>query len=76
MTTHKSIFADQGTPLGKTKRVTKDGSSDVKNDITGYSIVEAESHEAASKLFDGHPILDIAGGYIELLEVTSMGGGM
>jgi hypothetical protein len=59
---------------GKTKRVTADGVSDIKNDIMLYSFVEAESHEAAAKAFENHPHLQIPQSSIEVMEVRSMGG--
>jgi len=72
MKDHKNVFDDMGSPLGKTKRLTKDGLSDTRNEITGYSIVEADSHEAAAKLFGGHPHLQIPGASIDILKVTEM----
>ena len=59
---------------GKTKRVTADGVSDIKNDIMLYSFVEAASHEAATKAFESHPHLQIPQSSIEVMEVRSMGG--
>lgn len=44
-----------GGPLGKTKRVGKDGVTDIRNRMTGFIVVKAESHEAAASLFEGHP---------------------
>ncbi len=44
-----------GRPLGKTKRVTASGVAGVRNEVTGYTIVEAESHDAAAAMLDGHP---------------------
>ena len=58
---------------GKTKRVTVSGVSNTKNDIILYSIVEAESHEAAAKSFENHPHLQIPQSSIEVMEVRSMG---
>jgi hypothetical protein len=52
---HANSIVDQGSPLGRTKRVGPDGISDIRNSIAGYVIVQAESHEAAAKLFEGHP---------------------
>jgi hypothetical protein len=52
---------------GKTKRVTKDGITDTRNDIMLYSLVEAESHDAAAKLFEGHPHLGIPQASIEIM---------
>jgi hypothetical protein len=58
---------------GKTKRVAASGISDTKNDIMLYSFVEADSHEAAAKLFENHPHLQIPQSSIEVMEVRSMG---
>jgi hypothetical protein len=58
---------------GKTKRVTASGISDTKNDIMLYSFVEAESHEAAAKLFEHHPHLQIPQSSIEVMEARALG---
>ena len=60
--------------LGKTKRVDKDGVSDVKNGFMLSSYVEAESHEAAAEMFKGHPHLKLPGATIEVMEANQMGG--
>ena len=52
---HATSIVDQGSPLGRTKRVGRDGISDIRNSIAAYVIVQAESHEAAAKMFEGHP---------------------
>ena len=65
------ISTDAG---GKTKRVTATGVSDTRNDIMLYSIVEAESHEAAAKSFENHPHLQIPQSSIEIMEIRPMGG--
>jgi len=44
-----------GGMVGKTRRVTKDGVADARNDICGYVAVEAENIEAAANLFINHP---------------------
>jgi hypothetical protein len=56
---HKAATVVEGGPLGKTKRVGKDGVSDITNSIAGYIIVEAPSHEAAAKMFENHPHFSI-----------------
>ncbi len=64
---------DGGAPLGKTKRVTPDGVSDTSNEIGGYSIVEAASHEeAAQKMQDSPHFKMMPGGWIEVMEVMPM----
>lgn len=62
------------TAGGKTKRVSSNGTSDTKNEIMLYSIVEAETHEAAAKVFEGHPHLQIPQSSIEVMEIRPMGG--
>lgn len=52
---------------GKTKRVTSDGVTDTKNDVMMFSIVEAESPEAAAAIFEGHPHLQIPQSTIEVM---------
>lgn len=60
---------DGGAPLGKTKRIEQTGISDTKNLMTAYTLVEAESHEAAAKLFSNHPHFTIfPGDSIEIME--------
>ena len=60
MDANKSSIVDGGAPLGKTKRVDSNGASDTKNEIGGYSIVQAASPDAATKLFGkDHPHLQM-----------------
>jgi hypothetical protein len=65
-------MVEMGAPLGKTKRVTADGVSDVKNEVGGYSIVQAASHEAAADLMKGSPHFHIPGAYIDVLKIVEM----
>jgi hypothetical protein len=74
MNDHANMFADIGAGVGKTKLVTGHGISDTKNDIMLYSVVEAESHEAAAKSFEGHPHLQIPQSSIEIMEVHALPG--
>lgn len=46
---------DRGGMVGKTTRVTRDGTTSAVNHFCGYVIVEAETVEAAARLFEGHP---------------------
>ena len=55
MQQHGSQFVDTGGPLGKTKRVNKDGISDARNNIAAYIIIEAADQDAAAALFLNHP---------------------
>lgn len=68
MKNSKSII-DQGSPLGKTKRIDSSGVSDTKNLMTGYVIIEAESHDEAAKKFLNHPHFSVfPGEAVEIME--------
>jgi hypothetical protein len=54
MEDHKASVVE-GAPLGKTKRVGKNGIVDVRNDMGAYTVVQAESQEEAAKMFLNHP---------------------
>jgi hypothetical protein len=73
---HKSSIVSLGGPLGKTKLVSPEGISDVRNAMTGCTIVEAESHDAAATLFLNHPHFTIFPGegvqVMEVLPVPAM----
>jgi hypothetical protein len=73
--THAAAIVDRGSPLGKTKRTSADGVSDIKNSMAGYVIVQAESHEAAAKLFEQHPHFTIfPGDSVEIMECLPLPG--
>ena len=48
-------FPDRGGMVGKTTRVTKAGIAEAVNPFCGYIVVEAETIEAAARLFENHP---------------------
>ena len=74
MKKNMASFVDSGAPVGKTKQTTKGGVADIKNDIGGYSIVQAESHEAAAALFANSPHLTMPGATVEVMEIMPMPG--
>src|ERR1043165_6101057 len=55
VTKNQAAIVDNGAPLGKTKRIDASGIKDTSNALSAYTIVQAESHEAAAKLFVNHP---------------------
>ncbi|KQY54965.1 hypothetical protein [Lysobacter sp. Root494] len=66
-------IVDNGAPLGKTKRVTKDGIGDARNNLAAYTVVQAASQEAAARLFEGHPHFTIfPGDGVEIMECLPM----
>ena len=73
-TNEKSIVG-MGSPLGKTKQINPSGVSDFKNAMTAYTVVQAESHEAAAKLFVNHPhFMIFPGDSIEVMECLPIPG--
>lgn len=69
MGAHKDALTETAG-VGKPKRVTSGGIEDSRNDIMMYSFVEAESLEAAAKIFEGHPHFGIPGAWIEVMSVN------
>jgi hypothetical protein len=73
MNANKTSLVEGGAPLGKTKRVDQSGTSNTKNEIGGYSVVQAESHDAATKIFgNDHPHLQMPGAWIEIIEIMPL----
>ncbi|HEY8138703.1 MAG TPA: hypothetical protein VIF61_12735 [Methylocystis sp.] len=70
---HAAMILDTNS-AGKTKLVTSGGVSDFRNDIMLYSIVEAGSHEEASKAFENHPHLQIPQSSVQVMEIRPMSG--
>lgn len=57
---HREVIVWQGGPLGPTKRIDDAGEvTDVVNELTVYMVVRADSHEAAARLFEGHPHMTV-----------------
>jgi len=64
-------LVDRGMPLGKTKRITAQGVADIRNDLNWYLIVDADSHDAAAKMFTSHPHLQIPEASIEVMAIPN-----
>jgi hypothetical protein len=56
---HKDRIVDMGGPLGKTLRVTDDGTAKAVNELTAFVVVRAASLQAAAQMFEGHPHMSI-----------------
>ena len=66
---NKARIVDNGGPLGKTKSVASTGVTDIHNAMTGYTVLLAETHEEAAKLFADHPHFTIfPGDAVEIME--------
>ena len=75
VTANQKAIVDGGSPLGKTKRTSAQGVSDTRNEIAAYTIVQADSHESAAKMFENHPHFKIFPGHsVEIMECLPMPG--
>jgi hypothetical protein len=72
---HAGAIVSMGGPLGKTKKVTPHGIEDTSNHLAAFTLVRAESHEAAAKLFEKHPHFSIfPGESVEIMPVLPIPG--
>lgn len=67
-------IVDMGAPLGKTTKVTPKGGTPSRNDLGGYSVMQAESAEALAKSLEGHPHFMMPEGTIEICEIMPIPG--
>jgi len=72
---HQAALVAMGGPLGKTKRVSDKGTADIANEMGAFTVVRADSHEAAAKLFENHPHFTIfPGEVVEIMPVLPIPG--
>ncbi len=72
---HHAEIVGMGGPLGKTKKVGEHGIADISNLMSGYTVVRADSHAAAAKLFEQHPHFTIfPGDSVEVMPVLPIPG--
>ena len=72
---HQGALVAMGGPLGKTKKVTPRGIEDVSNEMGAFTVVRADSHEAAAKLFENHPHFTLfPGESVEVMPVLPIPG--
>ena len=73
MQDHVASIVDGGSPLGKTKKINKEGVSDTRNEIGAYVVVKAESHDEAAAMFLNHPhFMIFPGDRVEVMECLPM----
>ena len=73
---HHAAVVGLGGPLGKTKKVSAGGIEDISNLLSGYSVVRADSHDAAARMFEGHPHFTFfPGDSIEIMPVLPVPAG-
>jgi phosphoketolase len=72
---HHAAIVSMGGPLGKTKKVAQRGIDDTSNHMAAFTVVRADSHEAAAKLFDKHPHFSIfPGDSVEIMPILEIPG--
>jgi len=72
---HHAAIVAMGGPLGKTKKVTQRGTDDMSNNMSAFTVVRADSHDAAAKLFEEHPHFTIfPGDSVEIMPVLPIPG--
>jgi hypothetical protein len=72
---YQGAIVAMGGPLGKTKKITQRGIEDISNDMGAFTVVRAESNEAAAKLFENHPHFTIfPGEAVEVMPVLPIPG--
>lgn len=70
---NEKAIIDWGAPLGKTKVIGKGGITDIRNEMGAWTVVQAESHDEAAKLFLNHPhFMIFPGDRVEVMECLSM----
>ena len=68
-------ITDEGGPVGRTKKVSRDGVTDIRNKVGGFVVIEAENADEAAKLFEGHPHFTIfPGDAVEVMPVLPIPG--
>jgi hypothetical protein len=73
---HQGALVAMGGPLGKTKKVSDKGVADISNELGAFTVVRAESHEAAAKMFEGHPHFTVFPGEgVEVMPVLPIPAG-
>ena len=73
---HQAAIVGMGGPLGKTKKISELGIEDISNMLSAYTIVRAESHEAAARMFEKHPhFTNFPGDSVEVMPVLPIPGG-
>ena len=72
---HHAAIVSMGGPLGETKKGCHPRIAHMRNHMGAFTVVRADSHEAAAKLFDRHPHFSIfPGDSVEIMPVLPIPG--
>lgn len=73
---HRAAIVYMGGPLGKTKKVSSKGIVDASNELGAFTVVRADSPDAAAGMFQNHPHFAIfPGDGVEVMPVLAIPGG-
>ena len=72
MSRRSRMFSDLGAGLGKAVRVIQGSTSNARNALVMYAIVQGDSKEAVAKVFQDHPHLQIPESSIEVMEMFAL----
>ncbi len=72
---NSASIVEMGGPLSRTKLVAVSGISDIRNNMGAFTIIQAESQEAAARLFLNHPhFKNFPGEGVEVMECLPVPG--
>jgi hypothetical protein len=75
-TDNAASIVEMGGPLSRTKLISKAGISDIRNAMAAFTVVKADSQDAAARLFLDHPHFTLFPGEgIEVMEILPIPGG-
>jgi hypothetical protein len=75
-TQNAASIVEMGGPLSRTKLVSASGVSDIRNHLGAFTIVQAETQDAAARLFLKHPhFMLFPGEGVEVMEVLPIPAG-
>ena len=73
---YKAAIVYMGGPLGKTKKISSAGIADTSNELGAFTVVRADSPEAAAGMFKNHPHFAIfPGDAVEVMPVLEIPAG-
>ena len=67
-------IADMGAPLAAVTHLGPGSAAEGATQVTGFSVLQAETAGELTSLLDGHPHLHMTDGSIDVLEFLSMPG--
>lgn len=71
---NKTALTGETAGMGKTKRITKEGAVDSKNDMMLFTTLDAATQDEAVALFINHPHLAIPGAWIDVMPINRLPG--